>query len=69
MILIVRDNYDLQVVHNYPYNRFLFIEIGYFGQVIWLVGIYASNEDTQDIALWRSRLRTLRAAQDYLWMT
>ena len=68
MILIVRDNYDLQVVHNYPYNRFLFIEIGYFGQVIWLVGIYAPNQATQHIALWGSLLQTLFVGQLRLLM-
>ena len=63
------DKYFPQVVYDNHLWSFFVVEITHFGEVVWLVGIYASNEDTQDIALWRSRLRTLRAAQDYLWMT
>ena len=69
VVLNVWDKYFPQVVYDNHLWSFFVVEITHFGEVVWLVGIYASNEDTQDIALWRSRLRTLRAAQDYLWMT
>ena len=49
-MLIVRDKYYPQVVHNDPYGLFLVIEITFLGQVVWLVGIYAPNQATQCVA-------------------
>ena len=58
-MLIVRDKYCPQVVHKDPYGRFLVLEITFFGEVVWVVGIYAPNQATQRIALWGSLLQTL----------
>ena len=59
VVLIVRDKYYPQVVHNDPYGRFLVLEITFFGEIMWVVGIYAPNQATQRIALWGSLLQAL----------
>ena len=51
VVLIVQDKYYPQVVHYDPYGRFLVLEITFFGEVVWVVGIYAPNQATQRIAL------------------
>ena len=58
MVLIVRDKHYPQVVYNDPYDWFLIIRITYFGQIVWLMEIYAPgpNQATQIIALWSSFL-------------
>ena len=66
---IVQDKYYPQVVHNDPYGRFLVLEIAFFGEVVWVVGIYAPNQATQRISLYGSLLQTLCAGhRDYLWV-
>ena len=67
VVLIVRDKYYPQVVHNDPYGRFLVLEITFFGEVVWEVGIYAPNQATQRIALWGAK-PYLWVVQDYLWV-
>ena len=68
VVLIVRDKYYPQVVHNDPYGRFLVLEITFFGEVVWVVGIYAPNQATQRIALWGSLLQTLYVGRPGLLM-
>ena len=67
-MLIVRDKYYPEVVHNDPYGRYLVLEITFFGEVVWVVGIYAPNQATQRIALWGSLLQTLSVGRPGLLM-
>ena len=67
-MLIVRDKYYPQLVHNDPYGRYLVLEITFFGEVVWVVGIYAPNQATQRIALCGSLLQTLSVGRPGLLM-
>ena len=42
-IMIIRDLFCPHIVYNDPYGRFLVMEVKYFEDLIWLVGIYAPN--------------------------
>ena len=64
----MRDKYYPQLVHNDPYGRFLVLEITFFGEVVWVVGLYAPNQATQRIALWGSLLQTLSVGRPGLLM-
>ena len=56
------------MVHNDPYGQFLVLEITFFSEVVWVVGIYAPNQATQHIALWGSLLQTLSIGRPGLLM-
>ena len=68
MVLLVRDNYYPQVVHNDRYSRFLVVEITFFGNIVWVVVIYAPNQANQRIPLWGSLLQTLYVGRPALLM-
>ena len=52
--MIIRDLFCPHIVYNDPYGRFLVMEVKYFDELIWLVGIYAPNNANQHIELWSS---------------
>ena len=52
--MIICDLFCPHIVYNDPYGCFLVMEVKYFDELIWLVGIYAPNNAHQRIELWSS---------------
>ena len=43
IVMFIRDKFHPKVIVSDEFGRFIVVEICYEGQVIWLVGVYASN--------------------------
>ena len=54
MVMIIHDSFCPHIDYNDPYGRFLVMEVKYFEDLIWLIGIYAPNNANQCIELWSS---------------
>ena len=52
--MIIRDFFCPYIADNDPYGRVLVMEVKYFEDLIWSVGIYAPNSAKQHIELWSS---------------
>ena len=52
--MFIRHRFHPKVNVSYEVGRFIMVEICYEGQVLWLVGVYASNVSQERKLLWRS---------------
>ena len=52
--MFIRDQFHPKVIVSDEFGRFIMLEICYEGQVLWLVGVYASNVSQERKLLWRS---------------
>ena len=54
IVMFIRDKFHPKVIVSDEFGRFIVVEICYEGQVLWLVGVYASNVSQERKLLWRS---------------
>ena len=68
VVMVIRDTLCPQMVFNDPSERFMIMEITYFGEVVWVVGVYAPNDVSQRTELWSSLHRLLSVGRAGLMM-
>jgi exonuclease III len=67
IIMFIRTHYNPQIILNDDFGRYMVVQIAY-GQLIWLVGVYASNVLRECKLLWQSLASLLRDGRPGLLM-
>ena len=60
IVMFIRTHYNPQINFNDDFGRYMVVQIAYEGQLIWLVGVYASNVSCERKLLWQSPASLLR---------
>ena len=63
VVMFIREVFCPQVIFTDDLRRFLVVQISYEGQVLWLVGVYASNLPQQRSLLWQNLASLLKHGQ------
>ncbi len=68
IVMFIRTHYNPQIILNDDFGRYMVVQIAYEGQLIWLVGVYASNVSRERKLLWQSLASLLRDGRPGLLM-